>query len=144
MIDQQADVELDPGQLGDRQTLQTFAQRRASDLQGIDAIGLAAIAAAAALAGHQPRCDANDAFAADQQKPLKRARDVAAVLKRPDPFAAQAARPIQRLRKAPSSDVNGLLTRQLARRCHDRGDRVRALVHVRTEHDHDPRPFHLD
>jgi hypothetical protein len=34
-----------------------------------------------------------------------------------------------------------LLVHQLVGTRTDRSDRVRALVHVRTEHDHDPRPF---
>jgi hypothetical protein len=88
VVDQQADVKLDARQLGDRQAIEAFAQRRASDRHGIDPVRLTAIAAAAALAGHQPRRDPDHAFAAHQQKPLKRAGDVPAVLKRPDSLAA--------------------------------------------------------
>ena len=80
----------------------------------------------------------------DEQKPLKRARDVPAVLTRPDPLAAQATSPIQRGSKAARPDVDGPLTGQLAGACRDRSDRVRSLVHVRTEHDHDLVPFRLD
>ena len=36
---------------------------------------------------------------------------------------------------------HGLVSEHLARRRGDSGDRVRALVHVRTEHDHQLRPF---
>jgi hypothetical protein len=144
VIDQQPDVELDTGQLSDRQTLQTFAQRRPGDGDRIDAIRLAAIAAAATLTRRQPSRDAHHALAMDEQEPLKRARDVPTVLQRPDPLAAQATCPIQRGGKASLADVDGLLTSKLARCCRDRSDRVRSLVHVRTEHDHDPRPFHLD
>jgi hypothetical protein len=52
VIDQQPDVELDAGQLGHRQPVDAFAQRRAGDGEGIDAVGLAAITPGAALAGH--------------------------------------------------------------------------------------------
>ena len=80
----------------------------------------------------------------NEQEPLKRARHVSAVLKRPDPLAAQATCPIQRGDKAAVPNLNGLLTGKLAGTCGDRSDRVRSLVHVRTEHNHDPRPLHLD
>jgi hypothetical protein len=63
VIDQQADVELDAGQLGHGQPLDALAQRRARDGQRVDAIGLAAIAAGAPLVGHQPGGHANDALA---------------------------------------------------------------------------------
>ena len=97
VIDEQPDVELGPGQLRDRQRVEAFAQRRAGDRDGVDAIGLARARARSARAGHQLRRDANDALAAREQEPLQRARDVPAVLKRPDPLAADAARPAQQL-----------------------------------------------
>src|SRR5439155_661638 len=50
--------------------------------------------------------------------------------------------PIQRRGESAITDLDGLVAQQLAVDHRDRGDRVRALVHVRTEHDHDPRPFH--
>ena len=100
VIDQQPDVELDAGQLADRQRVQAFAQRGAGDGDRVDAVGLAALAAAAARAGHQPRRDPDHALATDEQKPLERARDVPAVLQRPDPLAAQAASPVQRPRRS--------------------------------------------
>ena len=116
VIDQQPDVELDAGQLGDRQPVQAFAQRRPGDGDRVDAVGLAAIAAGAALAGHQPRRDANDALAVDEQKPLEGARDVPAVLQRPDPLVAQAARPVQRRGEAASRRPRWS-SRRPARRC---------------------------
>ena len=70
----------------------------------------------------------------------KRARHVPAVLQRPHPLAVQAARPDQQRAEPARADRGGLLTEHLAGRRRDGGDRVRALVHVRTEHDHDPRP----
>jgi hypothetical protein len=43
VIDQQPYVELDAGQFGDRQALQTFTQRGPRDGDGIDEFGLAAM-----------------------------------------------------------------------------------------------------
>ena len=82
----------------------------------VDAVGLAAIAAAAALAGHQPGRDPDDALAADEQEPLERARDVPAVLDRPHPLVAQAARPLQRRGKAARRRPRPS-ARRAARRC---------------------------
>src|SRR5215207_4299027 len=77
----------------------------------------------------------------DEQEPLKRPRNVPAILKRPNPLAAHATSPIQRGGKAARPNIDGLLTDKLAGACRDRSDHVRSLVHVRTEHDHDPVPF---
>ena len=48
----------------------------------------------------------------------------------------QPARPDQQRREPARADLDRLLAQQLAGRRSDRGDRVRALVRVRTEHDH--------
>ena len=136
VIDQQPQVELGTFQLRSRQGIQAFAQRRPGDRDRVDAVGLPAPASAPACIGHQLRGDAQDSLAAADQKPLKGPRDVPAVLDRPDSLALQAARPDQQRGEALGADLNRLLTHQLARRGRDRGDRVRALVCVRTEHDH--------
>jgi hypothetical protein len=142
VIDQQPDVELDAGQLGHRQPVDAFAQRCAGDRDRVDAVGLSAVATTAALAGHQPRRDPDHALAMDKQKPLKGTRDMPAVLQRPHPFVFEAARPLQRRREASITNRDRLVTQQLAADGGNRGDRVRALMHVRTEHDHGVRPFH--
>ena len=59
-----------------------------------------------------------------------------AVLQRPHPFAAEPARPEHQRSEALRADLDRLLAHQLAGGRRDRGDRVRALVGVRTEHDH--------
>ena len=79
---------------------------------------------------------AQDPLAALDQKPLEGARDVPAVLQRPHPFAAELARPDDQRGEALGADLDRLLAQQFAGRRRDRGDRVRALVGVRTEHDH--------
>jgi hypothetical protein len=84
VVDQQPDVELRAGQLGRRQRLDAFGQRGARDGERVDAIGLATLAARPARVGHQPRRHPDDPFAASDQKPLEGARDMPAVLQRPD------------------------------------------------------------
>jgi hypothetical protein len=141
MVDEQPDVELRPGQLSGRQRPDALCQGRARDGQSIDAIGLAALAARAPGVGHQPRRDPNHPLAAGDQKPLEGPRHVPAVLQRPHPIRAESARPPQHGIEPASAHRGGLLIEHLARRRGDSGERVRALVHVRTEHDHQLRPF---
>jgi hypothetical protein len=142
VIDQQPDIQFDAGQLGHRQPLHALAQRRARDGERVDAVRLAAITAGATLSGHQPRRHADDPLAVDEQEPLKRARDVAAVLQRPDPFVAQAGGPIERRGEPAVTNLDRLVVEQLAGTRADGGEGVRALVQVRAEHDHGLRPFH--
>src|SRR3954452_5739839 len=66
---------------------------------------------------------------------------MAAVLERPDALSVQPARPVEQRSKAARSDLDRLVAEQLAGRRCDRSDGVRALVHVRTEHDHPSRPL---
>ena len=63
-----------------------------------------------------------------------------AVLQRPHPVRAQAPSPEQYLAEPAPADPDGLLAEHLTRRGGDARDRVRALVRVRTEHDHEPCP----
>jgi hypothetical protein len=67
---------------------------------------------------------------------------MAAIFQRPHPLCTQPARPIHRDGEPALADVDGLVADQLPGSRRYRGDRVRALVHVRTEHDHGLRPFH--
>ena len=110
---------------------------RARDRDRIDLIALAALAAGAPGPGHQPRRDANDTLATRDQEPLQRARDMPAVLQRPHPLAIEAARPDHQRREPAGTDRDRLVAEHLAGRRVDRRDRVRALVGVRPEHDHD-------
>src|SRR4051812_11643394 len=89
VIDQQPDVELDAGQLRRRQPVQAFAQRRPGDRERVDAVGLAALAAAAASFAHELGRHSDDALAADHEEPLKGARHVSAVLQRPNALLAE-------------------------------------------------------
>jgi len=136
MIDEQPQIELATLQLRGRQGVQALAQRRPRDRDRVDAVGLPAPAGAAPRVGHQLRRHAQDPLAACDQKALEGARDVPAVLDRPDPFAGELARPEDQRGEALGADLDGLLADQFAGRRCDRGDRVRALVGVRSEHDH--------
>src|SRR4029453_3892326 len=101
VIDEQPDIELAPSDLRDRQRLDARADRRAGDRDRVDAIRLARLAGAVSRAGHQLRRDTHDAFAAREQEPLQRPRDMPAILKRPHPLTADAARPAQQLTEQP-------------------------------------------
>jgi hypothetical protein len=117
-----------------RQRVWAFAQRGASDGQRVDAVGLAAPARLAPSRGRQRAVHSQHPLAVLDQKPLQRARHVPAVLQRPHPFRAEAARRSQQCRWSPSRRT-GPSARPAARRStHTRRRRVRPLVGVRTEH----------
>ena len=136
VIDQQPQVELGPIQPRGGQRVKALSEGRPGDRDRVDAVGLPALATPLAGRGHQLGRDAHDALPARQQEPLKGARHVPAVLKRPHPFTPQATRPDHQAAEPASTDRDRLLAEHLARRRTDRGDRVRALVGVRTQHDH--------
>ena len=123
VIDEQPDVELNAGQLGDRQALQALAQRRPGDGDRVDAIGLAAITSAAPLARRQPRRDPHHPLAMDDQKPLKRPRDMPAILQSPKP----ARRPARVPNPAPRQSL-ALRPRPSARRPSPRSPAATAAI----------------
>ena len=136
MVDEQPQVELGTFQLRGWQRIEAFAQRRPGDRDRVDAVGLPALANTTTRRRHQPGRDPQDPLAPADQKPLKRPRDMPTVLQRPDPLALEPPRPTQQRSEALDADLDRLLAHDLARHRRDRGDRVRALVGVRTKHDH--------
>ena len=140
MIDQQPQIELGPIQVGGWERGEALAQRGPGHVDGVDGVGLAALSGALARLGHQVGRDAKHALAALDQEPLQGPRHVPAIFKRPDPLAAESARPRQQRAEPRTADLDRALAQQLAGRRADTGDRVRALVGVRTEHDHGSRP----
>ena len=144
VIDEQPQVELGPIQVRRRQGVQALAQRRAGDRERVDAVGLPAPARLAPRRRHQRGMHAQDTLPALDQKPLQRARDMPAILNRPHTVVAQAARPCEQRRGALGARRNRLLAEHFARCRNHGGDRVRALVGVRTEHDHDLVHLHLE
>ena len=128
MLDRQPDLELHASQLGHRQPLKAFAQRRAGDGDRVDAVGLAAITTGAALTGHQPGRDADDTLAVDEQEPLEGTGDVATVLERRDAVLAQAAGPGERRGEHAVSRPGWRSMRRPARAVLGRGGDERRLV----------------
>ena len=124
VIDQQPDIKFGAGQLRDRELVEALAQRRPCDRDGIDRIGLAALARRAARAGHQLRGHAHDPLATAQQKALQRPGDVSAVLDRPDALGVQAARPEQQVIERAALGLDRPIGEHAAGRGVDRGDGV--------------------
>src|SRR3979409_871016 len=77
---QQPQIELWAVEVGGRQRRESFAQRAPRDVDGVDAVGLAALARALARLGHQVGRDTQHALAALDQEPLQGSRYVPAVL----------------------------------------------------------------
>jgi hypothetical protein len=136
MVNEQPRSEFGALRLRRRQGVRALARRRPRDRDRVEAVGPPAPASAAPRVGRQLRRHAQDPLAARDHKPPQRARDVPAVLQRPHPFAAEPARPHDKRGEARGADLDRPLARHFAARGRDRGDRVRALVGVRTEHDH--------
>ena len=115
VIDEQPNVELGPRELRDRKRVDSFADRGPGDRDGVDRVGLAALARRDARSGGQLWRDAHDPLAAGKQEPLERARDVPAVLDRPNALHVQAPAPEQQ-----SHRRSGVSPRPSARRSHGR------------------------
>jgi hypothetical protein len=141
MIDEQADVELASGQSRDGQGVESLADRGSGDRDGVDHVGLAALARRAARVGHQLRRHAHDALAANEQEALQRPGHVAAILDRPHALGAHAARPPQQVIERAAPGPRRSVAERAAGHGVDRGDGVRVLVGVRPDHDHPHRPF---
>jgi hypothetical protein len=136
VVDEQPQIELRPVQVRDREGLQALLQRRSVNGKRVDRVRLAALASALSGPRGQVGRDPQHPLAAGDQKPLQAARDVPAVLKRPDALIVALAGPRHQRPEPRAANLNRALAHQLARRRADAGDRVRALVRVRTEHDH--------
>ena len=95
VIDEQPQVELRALQLRGRQGIQALSERLSRDCDRVDAVGLAAVTSVAPRGSHQLRGDPQDPLAAADHPPLDRPRDMPTILDRPDPLAAQTARPAQ-------------------------------------------------
>src|SRR4029077_15336409 len=114
----------------------TLSERRAGNGQGIDRIGLATGALALARGAHQLRGDTNHPLAGGNQEALEGARDVAAVLDRPDALLLTSSPPCEQLAKARLSCRGGQLAGKLAGSRKYRAAGVGCLVGVRSDHDH--------
>jgi hypothetical protein len=153
---------LDPGALGDQvlavvaeqpdlhrllvevgggKALDAVLDHGPGDRERVDLVRLARLALAAAGGAHPLWRHAHDPLAGRDQRLLEPARDVAAVLDRPHPLFVQPARPAQRgqMPRLLGLDLPGA-AHPACPRVHSR-QRVRALVRVRSDHDHLHRPF---
>jgi hypothetical protein len=88
-------------------------------------------------AASRPELRARRGPAGTAQTPRRRAGSPPA----PTPARCPGRAPTERRREPAGADLHGLVAEQLTGRRGDRPDRVRALVHVRTEHDHGLRPL---
>ncbi len=124
-----------------REPLDPLAQHGASDRSRIDLVRLAGFALPAPRDPHHLRRDANDVLTRAQQRPLQAARDAPAVLKRPDALDRRRSRPPQRspLPVVVGSDLE--LSDHHAGLGIDCCQSVRALVGIRSDHDHVHVPF---
>jgi hypothetical protein len=113
-----------------------FAQRGPSDGEGVDGVGLAPGAGGAALLGHQLRRHPHHRLTRVEQVDLQPRREMAAVLDRPQQFAAEPLlgppdRLVVALRGGPDGDSG-----ELAAGLVDRDEGVGALVHIRSDDNH--------
>ena len=137
MIDQQ--LELAVGALARPRPAQVgFAQRRARDRERVDRVGLAARPASAPLRHGQLGRHPYQLLAQSEQLPLQPARQLTAVLDRPQPLTAERASPAEQLLAA---DEDGRLAERPARLVDGHGH-DRLLVYVQSDHDHADRLLH--
>jgi hypothetical protein len=143
VIREQADLHRGLVEVGGGEGLHAVLDRRSGDRQRVDLIRLARLALPAPGGAHPVRRHPHDPLTSRDQRLLEVARDVPAVLDRPHPLVIQPARPPH------GGQIPRLLGRDLAGAALspgprvDRRQRVRALVRVRSDHDHAHRPFDL-
>ena len=136
---QQADLELDAGQLRDGQCVGAFPQRGPGDGQRVDRIGLATLAHAAASPGHQRWRQPQHPLAVIDQEPLKRPGHVPAVLDHPHPLGAERTPPRQQLPEPIGDRPLGPISQPMTHRI-DRHGRMRLLVRIDPDRHHMPVP----
>lgn len=96
MIEQQADLHRPLIQIRDRELLDPVLDDRAGVRERVDLVRLAWLALTFARGAHPMRRDPEDPLAGGQQRLLKPAGDVPAVLERPHPILIQTRRPPDR------------------------------------------------
>ena len=119
---------------GARTVGQRLLQRSSCDGERVDLVGVAAAAAAAALRCSQPGWHPHQPLARFEQCPLQAARDVPAVLNRPQPFLLERPRPGHDLAPNRSAPLCKRATKLVDS---NRGQRV--FVYVHSDHDHSTR-----
>ena len=141
VIGEQPDLHRSLVEVGGGEALHAVLDDGPSDGERVDLVRLAGLALAAPRGAHPLRRHPHDPLAGRDQRLLEPARDVAAVLDRPHPLLVEPARPAHR------GQMPRLLGLDLPGAAHPAGSRVhrrqrvRALVRVRSDHDHLHRPF---
>jgi len=140
MVDEETQLAVCSVEASDRQV--RLPECRASDRQGVDRVGLAEGAGTVAGVGHQLRRHPNDLFAGREQVALQPAREVPAVLDRPQPLRAV----LGRSREQPQMIVrggSGRGLRELPALLVDCDDGMAALVRVDPDCHHSMTPSSL-
>ena len=86
--------------MSDRQRVESFSQRGASDCGGVDRIGLAGLSDGPSGGLSQPRRDADHSIPAGNQGGLQTTRHMPAVLDRPHPLIIKRGSEAQRVKRS--------------------------------------------
>ena len=135
MVDQQPNIKLRACQLGRRQRLDPLGQRGPSDRERVDAIGLTPLTTRPPRVGHSragTRTTRSPRAIKNRSKEPNTCRQSSSAYTR----SAPSPRPKSSTSPNPRPHPGGLIAEHLTRRCGNARDGVRALVHVRAEHDH--------
>src|SRR5687767_4286131 len=141
VIGEQADLHRCLIEVGGGEALNAVLDHRPRNRERVDLVRLARLALPSPRGAHPVRRHAHDPLTGRDQHLLEPPRDVPAVLDRPHPLVIQPTRPAHR------GQMPLLLRLDLAGAALpagprvDRRQRMSALVHVRSNHDHLHRPF---
>jgi hypothetical protein len=141
MVDEQPDLHCPLVQERSRETLHSLPQHSTSDRASVDLIRLPRLALPTTGLTHHLRGNPHHTLTSSDQRLLQAPGEVPAVLDRPHPFLAELPGPAQ------TSPVPNLISPDLdlpsqhASGAVDCGQRMRALVDIRSDHDHYLRPF---
>ena len=119
---------------GARTVQQRLLQESPCDRERVDPVGLATHPSASALRCGQPWWDPHQPLACLEQRPLEAARDMPAVLNRPQPFGFQGLRPHHHVTTNRAASVSDRAAELV-----DGDRRQRVLVYVHSDHDHSTR-----
>jgi hypothetical protein len=140
VVEQERELALRAAEPGRGQRLDALADGRAGHGRRVERVRLGELARALARPGHRLGGHAHAALARAQREALEPARDLAAVLDRPDPGVGETPGPAEQARVARLAGARGQLVERLSglRPARHRG--VAPLVWVRPDHDHVPVP----
>jgi hypothetical protein len=141
VIAQQPDLHRALVEVGAGKLLDALLQDCPGNGSRVDLVGLAGLTLASPGLPHQPRGDAHDPLAAGHERPLEVMGDVPAVLDRSHHIGVDVVRPVQRFAVPVIVCCDLAFAAHLAGAGVDGGEGVRALVGIRSDHDHSACPF---